>query len=161
MFHSICNRDKPPTKGVVVVNLNYVRVKRPVSFKLIFQPSDPTDVHNKDKGKVDSLPNGTFHDGESCSIWFPIAPKGYVALGCVVSAGRTQPPLSSVFCISTSLVSPCSLRDCISINNTNSYVFFYRHNLFLYSFCDLNSNICDSITILLLLKISNLVNVSE
>lgn len=108
--------DKPPTKGVIVVNSNYARIKRPVSFKLIWSPIDSGNVSDHDK--KNSLPNGAF-DGESCSIWFPEAPKGYVALGCVVSAGKTQPLLSSVFCISASLVCSCSLRDCIAINTTN------------------------------------------
>ncbi|XP_062073801.1 uncharacterized protein LOC133778015 isoform X2 [Humulus lupulus] len=95
--------DKPPTKGVIVVNSNYTRVKRPVSFKLIWPPSE----------------SGNLTYGDCCSVWFPEAPKGYVALGCVVSPGRTQPPLSSTFCISASLVCSCSLRDYIAINTAN------------------------------------------
>ncbi|KAM6557396.1 hypothetical protein CsatB_004415 [Cannabis sativa] len=95
--------DKPPTKGVIVVNSNYTRVKRPVSFKLIWPPSE----------------SGNSSYGDCCSIWFPEAPKGYVALGCVVSPGRAQPPLSSAFCISASLVCPCSLSDYIAINTVN------------------------------------------
>ena len=124
IFQFPCNRDKPPTKGVIVVNSTYARVKRPISFKLIWPSLDSGNISDKDISNFASLPNGTFHDGESCSIWFPEAPKGYVALGCVVSPGRTQPPLSSVFCISASLVSSCSLRDCITINAANLYVIF-------------------------------------
>lgn len=56
-----------------------------------------------------------------CSIWFPEAPKGYVAMGCVASPGRAQPPVSSVFCISESLVSPCGLRDCIVVGSFSGY----------------------------------------
>ncbi|KAL5551261.1 hypothetical protein UlMin_001437, partial [Ulmus minor] len=109
--------DKPPTKGVIVVNSNYARVKRPLSFKLIWPPSHSRNISDHDNLK--SFPNGAFCEGESFSIWFPEAPKGYVALGCVVTSGRAQPPLSSVFCISASLVSSCSLRDCITINRPN------------------------------------------
>ncbi|XP_019086561.1 PREDICTED: uncharacterized protein LOC104718635 [Camelina sativa] len=93
--------DKPPTKGVLVVNTNLMRVKRPLSFKPIWSPLD------KDEGD------------NSCSIWFPEAPKGYVALGCVVSSGSMPPSLSSAFCILASSVSPCSLRDCIAISSTD------------------------------------------
>lgn len=124
MLKSPCNRDKPPTKGVIVVNSNYTRVKRPISFKLIWPPLDSGNISDNDIKKISSLPNGAFHDGENCSIWFPEAPKGYVALGCVVSPGRTQPSLSSVFCISASLVCSCSLRDCIAIHTANLYVVF-------------------------------------
>ncbi|XP_043715720.1 uncharacterized protein LOC122664096 isoform X2 [Telopea speciosissima] len=113
--------DKPPTKGVIAVNINLVRVKRPVSFKLIWlmsasggspdSPGSQKYCQSSDDGGQD---NG-------CSIWFPVAPQGYVALGCVVSTGRTQPPPSSVMCISASLVSPCALRDCITVCSPEAY----------------------------------------
>ncbi|KAI3710546.1 hypothetical protein L2E82_40329 [Cichorium intybus] len=106
--------DKPPSKGVLAVNTRYVKIKKPESFKLVWPLSDSQDV-----GPLEFVPEeGT----ESCSIWFPVAPKGYVALGCVVSPGKTQPSLSSAYCLHASLVSPCALRDCITINSgdTNS-----------------------------------------
>ncbi|XP_031125724.1 uncharacterized protein LOC116028070 isoform X1 [Ipomoea triloba] len=114
--------DKPPTKGVIAVNSSIVRVKRPESFTLIWSSS---------QSQVDSeLCFGTGHSDEDrvFSIWFPQAPKGYVALGCVASPGSVQPSSSSVFCISASLVSPCGLRDCISIGNSSrsSSLAFWR-----------------------------------
>uniref|UniRef100_A0A1J3IIE4 Putative vacuolar protein sorting-associated protein 13A n=1 Tax=Noccaea caerulescens TaxID=107243 RepID=A0A1J3IIE4_NOCCA len=105
--------DKPPTKGVLVVNTNLMRVKRPLSFRLIWSAlasgglDDSSSMDDKDE--KDNL----------CSVWFPEAPKGYVALSCVVSSGSTPPPLASVFCILASSVSPCSLRDCIAISSTD------------------------------------------
>ncbi|XP_068305501.1 uncharacterized protein [Pyrus communis] len=113
--------DKPPTKAVLAVNTNFARVKKPLSFKLIWPPL-PSEGSSVDSVNYsDSLPNDVLSDGVSCSIWFPEAPKGYVALGCVVSPGRTQPPLSSAFCILASLVSSSSLRDCIAISTNNPY----------------------------------------
>lgn len=79
-------------------------------------------------------PSSAYKDGElgsttflskedgTCSIWFPIAPKGYVAVGCVVSPGSMEPPISSAWCILASLVSPCDLRDCVNIGMMNRYV---------------------------------------
>ncbi|EOA17894.1 hypothetical protein CARUB_v10006303mg [Capsella rubella] len=93
--------DKPPTKGVLVVNTNLMRVKRPLSFKPIWSPLENDEGDN------------------ACFIWFPEAPKGYVALSCVVSSGSTPPSLASAFCILASSVSPCSLRDCIAISSTD------------------------------------------
>ncbi|CAN1333900.1 Intermembrane lipid transfer protein VPS13 [Linum perenne] len=122
--------DKPPTKGVPAVNTNLVRVKRPVSFKLIWSSSASKKVSDEDVTSSKLLTPGAVSGEESCcSIWFPEAPKGYVALGCVVSADRKQPALSSAFCILASLVSPCSLRDCVaisSINRQNSNLTFWR-----------------------------------
>lgn len=107
------DRDKPPTKGVIAVNTNFAIVKRPISFKLIWPPLASEEISGQDVAMVSK-------EGNYCSIWFPEAPKGYVALGCVVTPGRTQPPLSAAFCISATLVSSCSLRDCITINSVNS-----------------------------------------
>lgn len=121
--------DKPPTKGVLAVNTNFARVKRPVSFKLIWSPSAGV-ISDEGVSNYDSQPNSVLSEGgHCCSVWFPEAPKGYVAMGCVVSPGRTPPSLSSVFCISASLVSPCSLRDCITISPTDmcpSSLVFWR-----------------------------------
>ncbi|MFS8029949.1 putative vacuolar protein sorting-associated protein [Helianthus anomalus] len=102
--------DKPPTKGVLAVNTRYVRIKKPEAFKLVWPPSDLQDV-----SLLEFVPS--VDGAESCSIWFPVAPKGYVALGCVVSPGKTQPSLSSAFCLHASLLSPCALRDCITISS--------------------------------------------
>ncbi|KAJ0048722.1 hypothetical protein Pint_15724 [Pistacia integerrima] len=112
--------DKPPTKGVLAVNTNFARVKRPVSFKLIWPPLASGAISDEGVSNYDSLQNVVPAEGDShCSVWFPVAPKGYVALGCIVSPGTTPPPLTSAFCILGSLVSPCSLRDCITISSTN------------------------------------------
>ncbi|XP_022737877.1 uncharacterized protein LOC111290709 isoform X2 [Durio zibethinus] len=114
--------DKPPTKGVLAVNTNYVRVKRPVSFRRIWPPLDSGGISDEGEVKSNTLSNGVLGEGESsCSVWFPEAPEGYVALGCVVSPGKLRPSPSSTFCILASFVSPCSLRDCITISDTNQY----------------------------------------
>ncbi|XP_042024109.1 uncharacterized protein LOC121771392 [Salvia splendens] len=107
--------DKPPTKGVVAVNTSLIHVKRPKSFKLIWPPSH---VLPEGSGITELTVDEGCSKGEAvCSIWFPEAPKGYVAMGCVASPGRAQPPVSSVFCISESLVSPRGLRDCIVVGS--------------------------------------------
>lgn len=79
-------------------------------------------VSGQDVTSYISLPNGVSSKGDICSVWFPEAPKGYVAMGCVVSSGRTPPPLSSAFCILGSLVAPCSPRDCVTISFSDGYV---------------------------------------
>ncbi|KAJ8763967.1 hypothetical protein K2173_003749 [Erythroxylum novogranatense] len=107
--------DKPPTRGVLAVNSNLARVRRPKSFKLIWPPS--------------SSEKSSDNEAESyCSVWFPEPPGGYVALGCVVSPGKTQPSPSSTFCILASLVSPSALRDCITIasNDLHSWWWAFR-----------------------------------
>ncbi|KAL6985854.1 hypothetical protein U1Q18_019227, partial [Sarracenia purpurea var. burkii] len=102
--------NKPPTKGVLAMNTSLARFKRPVSFKLVWPFAGNGDISEFQAVKNNDI----------CSIWFPEAPKDYVALGCVVSSMGTQPPLSSAFCILASLVSPCALRDCITINSNMS-----------------------------------------
>ncbi|KAK3434687.1 hypothetical protein EUGRSUZ_D02142 [Eucalyptus grandis] len=112
--------EKPPTKGVIAVNTNFARVKNPLSFRLVW-PTLSAGISSEQwsNGNEGSLRSIVDERDTSCHVWFPEAPKGYVALGCVVSQGRKEPPLSSVSCILTSLVTPCPLRDCITIRSDN------------------------------------------
>ncbi|KAL4281079.1 hypothetical protein GQ457_03G021660 [Hibiscus cannabinus] len=108
-------RDKPPTNGILAVDINQLRVKRPVSFKKIWPPVDSRGISSEGEVKFNILSNR--EEEINCSVWFPEAPEGYVALGCVVSPGKLEPSSSSSFCIPASFVAPCSLRDCITITN--------------------------------------------
>ncbi|XP_073000916.1 uncharacterized protein [Typha latifolia] len=112
--------NEPPSKGVLAVNTSLVRVKRPVAYKLIWQAG----TLRADKCQQDWLTALSYDDnGEEysgCSIWLPIAPKGYVPVGCVVSAGSVEPSLSSASCIMAPMVSLCSLRDCIALRLSES-----------------------------------------
>lgn len=118
------------------MNTNFVRVKRPISFKFIWSPLSSADISDQGVNNSDLVPNG-LSKGDNFSIWLPEAPKGYVAMGCVVSPGRMQPLLSSAFCILASLVCPCSLRDYIAIK-TSTYVKFSRVDFLLQSVLCLN-----------------------
>ncbi|KAL6008539.1 hypothetical protein ACLOJK_034052 [Asimina triloba] len=127
--------NEAPTKGVVAVNTNFARVKRPVSFKLIW-PSLASDgvceSHGANRSTHSSAMNELSTDESRkdgcCFIWYPIAPQGYVALGCVVSEGSEEPPLSSAFCILDSLVSPCALKDCITLSFMEEIAFWRVDN---------------------------------
>nr|AFN89138.1 vacuolar protein sorting 13 [Mesembryanthemum crystallinum] len=110
--------DKPPTKAVLAVNMNLVKIKKPESFKLVWPLIASTDV--SDSETTSRMPDIVQRDA-SCSIWFPVAPKGYIALGCVVSSGTAPPALSSSFCILASLVSSCPVRDCVMIGASNEH----------------------------------------
>lgn len=113
-------RNDPPTKGVLALNTNIVRVKRPLSYKLVWQSGSPrtnTFHHNEKDSK-----NKTSNVDELFSVWLPVAPMGYVAMGCVVSSGTAEPLLSSVFCLTASLVSSCNLRDCIALRSNIYYL---------------------------------------
>ncbi|XP_042394059.1 uncharacterized protein LOC121984930 isoform X2 [Zingiber officinale] len=113
-------QNQPPSKGVLALNTSFLRVKRPLSYNLIWRSGYPSP----DKGKYDHGSNVSSNDNcvvnGGLSIWFPIAPTGYVAVGCVVSSGSSQPPLSSGLCILSSLVSPSSFKDCVALNLSNS-----------------------------------------
>lgn len=110
---SLHNRNEPPSKGVLAVNTSIARVKRPVSYKLIWS-SNPEGVDRSTHDLMSAVSNND--DNGQCSIWFPVAPEGYVGVGCVVSPDCTEPPLSCVLCILASLVSPCAVKDCITLS---------------------------------------------
>lgn len=121
-------RNEPPSKGVLAVNINFVKVKRPISYKLIWPPlnfggaSSFVDNNSQQDASI-SFPVENDSENLVCSIWFPIAPQGYVSMGCVVSVDKREPPSSSCLCILSSLVSPCSFKDCISLSLSEPYVF--------------------------------------
>lgn len=74
----LLNRDKPPTKGVLAVNINSVTVKRPISFRLVWQLLTSVGIEGEEVNNSDLL--WKTEADAICSIWFPEAPKGYVAL---------------------------------------------------------------------------------
>jgi len=118
--------NEPPTKGVLALNTNIVRVKRPLSYKLVWQSGSPrTNIfHQKDlEDKISNI-------DQLCSVWLPVAPAGYVAMGCVASSGTAEPPLSSAFCLTASLVSSCNLRDCIALRDNTNMIFWRVDNAF-------------------------------
>ncbi|KAJ0970742.1 hypothetical protein J5N97_018701 [Dioscorea zingiberensis] len=121
--------NEPPAKGVIAVNTSLVRVKRPISFKLIW----PCSIRSTSGGNHGStsgiLKYDDYGQEESFSVWFPIAPKGFVAVGCVVSPGREMPSLSSALCIMSTLVSPSTLKDYMALGpneGSSENVAFWR-----------------------------------
>ncbi|XP_020230234.1 uncharacterized protein LOC109811015 [Cajanus cajan] len=100
----VTSRPIPPSQAVMAVSNTYGRVRKPVDFHLI-----------------GSFPNIREHDGSEdhsiddndCSLWMPIAPPGYTALGCVVNVGNQPPPNHVVYCLRSDLVTSAKYTDCI------------------------------------------------
>lgn len=81
--------------------------QKPIGFDLLWSTKGDTEPGAKaDADKIDV-------DSELCCVWMPIAPPGYVALGCVAERGPSPPSLSSVRCIRSDMVTSGSLSDCI------------------------------------------------
>ncbi|KAJ7520814.1 hypothetical protein O6H91_19G024000 [Diphasiastrum complanatum] len=100
----------PPSQAVMAVSNSYFRVKKPVSFQLIWCSWGKSDGLRETSPKESSIDI----DVENvCSIWLPIAPPGYVSVGCVAERGRSPPLLSVVHCIRSDLVTSASVTDCI------------------------------------------------
>ncbi|KAG0473074.1 hypothetical protein HPP92_014931 [Vanilla planifolia] len=107
-----CAGNEPPAKGVLAVNTSFAKVKRPTSYRLISSFGLENAARKDFFSILPSEDDDSVND--CCSVWFPVAPKGYVAVGCVVSPGSRPPSLSSALCILSSLVTPCTLKDCIA-----------------------------------------------
>ncbi|XP_078437793.1 pleckstrin homology (PH) domain-containing protein isoform X2 [Wolffia australiana] len=116
--------NEPPSKGIIAVNVSLAKVKRPVSFRLIW-PRPEMDNIQEDRGNIvsggSSLQNPIEVTENGYSLWFPVAPVGYVAVGCVMSRGTVEPSISSALCISSAFVSSCPLKDCISLQLYEPY----------------------------------------
>lgn len=93
----------PPSQVVVAVSNTYGRVRKPIGFKLIHVLPGSLNLTDSSQSTVVN----------ECSIWIPVPPPGYSALGCVVNIGRQPPSNHVVHCLRSDLVTSASLSDCI------------------------------------------------
>ena len=93
----------PPSQVVVAVSNTYGRVRKPLGFRFLRVLPGSLDL-------IDS-PQST--EENECSIWIPVPPPGYLALGCVVNIGRLPPSNHVVYCLRSDLVTSATFSDCI------------------------------------------------
>ncbi|XP_048235070.1 uncharacterized protein LOC8261314 isoform X2 [Ricinus communis] len=99
----VTSRPIPPSQAVMAVSNTYGRVRKPVGFNLIASFS----------GIQGFLCNSHSDYVTDCSLWMPVAPEGYTALGCVAHIGRESPPNHIVYCLRSDLVSSTTYSECI------------------------------------------------
>ena len=95
--------DEPPAKNVSVVAKGYGMVRKPVSFE---------NVYKDDK----------------VQIWHPIAPEGFVSLGCIVSEAGATPDTSDVHCVHKSLCIPTLTEEYLSPVSSNFSIVNIRNH---------------------------------
>ncbi|MCO5593423.1 hypothetical protein L7F22_047437 [Adiantum nelumboides] len=110
---SITSGEAPPSQAVMAIRNIYHRAKKPSGFDLVYVIHDFKSSTLSDSRSKKDLDKG-------CSIWKPIAPPGYVALGCVAAVGPMPPPLTSVYCIRVDLVTSSSINDCVLYGRSDS-----------------------------------------
>lgn len=108
----VTSRPIPPSQVVVAVSNTYGRVRKPTGFKLIGSFSN---LHGKEE---ECVLNGDI----DCSIWIPIPPPGYVAMGCVAHVGSQPPPNHIVHCLRSDLAASANHVDCMFYVPPNSRV---------------------------------------
>ncbi|KAI3684030.1 hypothetical protein L1987_84552 [Smallanthus sonchifolius] len=105
----VTSRPIPPSQAVMAVSNTYGRVRKPLGFKLIGLFSDIQQTERVEDMNCD------------CSLWTPIPPPGYLALGCVAHIGNEPPPNHIVYCIRADLATSTAYSACMfnaSSNNT-------------------------------------------
>ncbi|CAI9779714.1 unnamed protein product [Fraxinus pennsylvanica] len=107
----VTSRPNPPSQAVLAVGNTYGRVRKPLGFKLIGLFSG-----------IQGLQGGEGHSDVDCdcSLWLPVAPPGYLALGCVAHVGSQPPPNHIVHCVRSDLVTSTAYLECIVNASTNS-----------------------------------------
>lgn len=93
----------PPSQVVVALSNTYGRVRKPLGFRL---------VHTL-PGSLDLVDSKKSNEQNDCSIWVPVPPRGYLALGCVVNSGNQPPSNNVVYCLRSDLVTSATFSDCI------------------------------------------------
>ncbi|KAD5802908.1 hypothetical protein E3N88_14268 [Mikania micrantha] len=105
----VTSRPIPPSQAVMAVSNTYGRVRKPLGFKLVGLVSDIQQT------KVEDL-------GCDCSLWTPIPPPGYLALGCVAHIGNQPPPNHIVYCIRADLATSTAYSACMfNVSSNNTY----------------------------------------
>ncbi|XP_059444630.1 uncharacterized protein LOC132176414 [Corylus avellana] len=107
----VTSRPIPPSQAVVAVSNTYGRVRKPIGFNLIGLFS-----------RIQGFDSGECHSDldSDCSLWMPVAPPGYTALGCVAHKGNQPPPSHVVYCIRSDLVTSSVFSECIHSAPSNS-----------------------------------------
>ncbi|XP_019431159.1 PREDICTED: uncharacterized protein LOC109338390 isoform X1 [Lupinus angustifolius] len=100
----VTSRSIPPSQAVMAVSNMYGRVRKPVDFHLI---GSFLDIQGDGGGEENSV------DDSDCSLWMPIAPPGYTALGCVAHVGNQPPPNHIVHCLRSDLLTSTKCSDCL------------------------------------------------
>ncbi|CAH2036004.1 unnamed protein product [Thlaspi arvense] len=101
----VTSRAIPPTQAVMAVSNTYGRVRKPIGFNCIGLFSVIQDF-GRGNGQHS-------RDNNECSLWMPVAPAGYTAMGCVANIGSEPPPDHIVYCLRSDLVSSSSFSECI------------------------------------------------
>lgn len=96
-------RPNPPSQAVMAVSNTYGRVRKPIGFNLIGLFSEIQGFGGEGHSDSDS----------DCSLWMPVAPAGYTALGCVVNVGSQPPPNHVVYCLRSDLVASATYSECL------------------------------------------------
>lgn len=96
-----CVRSIPPSHAVMAVNNTYGRVRKPIGFNFIGFLSDALGIEGHSDVNFD------------CSLWMPVAPPGYIAMGCVAHVGNQPPPNHIVYCLRSDLVTSTTFSECI------------------------------------------------
>lgn len=95
---------------MVAVSNTYGRVRKPTGFKFIGSFSNL-------QGKEENCESNS---GIDCSIWLPIPPPGYLAMGCVANVGNQPPPNHIVYCLRSDLATSANFSDCMLYIPANS-----------------------------------------
>ncbi|XP_051130647.1 uncharacterized protein LOC127251100 isoform X2 [Andrographis paniculata] len=115
----VTSRPSPPSQSVLAVSNTYGRVRKPLGFKLIGLFSSIQGQQTEEK---------SLNDESDCSLWLPVAPPGYLALGCVAHVGSRPPPNHIVHCIRSDLVTSTTYSECV-LNNSGNNLFEYGFSI--------------------------------
>lgn len=104
----VTSRPIPPSQAVMAVSNAYGRVRKPIGFNLIGLFS-----------AIQGFGGGDSDVGSDCSLWMPVAPPGYIALGCIANIGKEPPTNHIVYCIRSDLVTSTTYSECLFCSPSN------------------------------------------
>ncbi|PKI62680.1 hypothetical protein CRG98_016951 [Punica granatum] len=102
----VTSRPIPPSQAVMAVSNTYGRVRKPIGFDLI-------GMFSNTQGFEANEMHASADIGSTCSVWMPVPPPGYKALGFVAYLGDQPPPNHIVYCLRSDLVTSTMYSECI------------------------------------------------
>ncbi|XP_052204938.1 uncharacterized protein LOC127809843 isoform X2 [Diospyros lotus] len=105
----VTSRPIPPSHSVMAVSNTYGRVRKPLAFKHIGLLDGKGSRGGEGQSDIET----------GYSLWIPVAPPGYLALGCVAYKGSQPPPNHIVYCIRSDLVTLTMYSECIYTASSN------------------------------------------
>ena len=114
----VTNGTRPPAREVLAVASTCGLLAAPLGFRCLWWGNKGEPPEGEADWREDARPSDAVNlapGHQTPSIWLPIPPEGFQAVGCVVHMGEGEPVGSSVRCIRAEVLTTAALGECLAL----------------------------------------------